>query len=123
MRVGTIVAFFALLIATIVALSAENLDQAYQYIQEYTDLSIREFLIFSVDYILEKASSRAALWWLLTIPMGLAMKTISRKCHLSSDWLRFHYPVLVMVTGYFDKRHNVDNVIDLPPEIKLPVWE
>jgi SSS family solute:Na+ symporter len=122
-RVGTIVAFFALLIATIVAPQLRTLDQAYQYIQEYTGFIYPgEFLIFFCGLFWRKASSRAALWVaLLTIPMGLAMKTIFPEMPFV---LRIGYVFIilsfVMVIGsILDKRHNVDNVIDLTSGNKI----
>jgi SSS family solute:Na+ symporter len=75
-RVGMIVAFVALAISTAVAPRLRTLDQAYQYIQEYTGFIYPgEFLIFFCGLFWKKASSNAALWTaLLTIPLGMAMK-------------------------------------------------
>ena len=75
-RTGTIVAFIALLISTIVAPQLRTLDQAYQYIQEYTGFIYPgEFLIFFCGLFWRQASAKAALWTaLLTIPLGLGMK-------------------------------------------------
>ena len=77
-RTGTIVAFIALLIATIVAPQLKTLDQAYQYIQEYTGFIYPgEFLIFFCGLFWRQASTKAALWTaLLTIPLGLVMKIL-----------------------------------------------
>ena len=116
-RVGTLVAFFSLLIATIVAPQLKTLDQAYQYIQEYTGFIYPgEFLIFFCGLYWRKASSRAALSVaLLTIPLGLVMKTIFPEMPFV---LRIGYVFIilsfVMVIGsLLDKSHNVDNVIDM----------
>jgi SSS family solute:Na+ symporter len=75
-RVGMIVAFTALIISTAIAPRLRSLDQAYQYIQEYTGFIYPgEFLIFFCGLFWKKASSNAALWTaLLTIPLGMAMK-------------------------------------------------
>ena len=75
-RVGMIAAFVALAISTAVAPRLRTLDQAYQYIQEYTGFIYPgEFLIFFCGLFWKKASSNAALWTaLLTIPLGMAMK-------------------------------------------------
>jgi len=116
-RTGTIVAFVALLIATIIAPRLSTLDQAYQYIQEYTGFIYPgEFLIFFCGLFWRKASSKAALWVaLLTIPMGLGMKIIFPEMPFV---LRIGYVFIilsfVMVGGsLLDKSHNVDNVTDL----------
>jgi len=116
-RVGTIVAFFALLIATIIAPQLKTLDQAYQYIQEYTGFIYPgEFLIFFCGLFWRKASSKAALWVaLLTIPMGLLIKILFPGMPFV---LRIGYVFIilffVMVGGsLLDKSHNVDNVIDM----------
>jgi solute:Na+ symporter, SSS family len=77
-RVGMIVAFVALSISTLVAPQLRTLDQAYQYIQEYTGFIYPgEFLIFFCGLFWKQATSKAALWTaVLTIPMGIAMKLI-----------------------------------------------
>jgi SSS family solute:Na+ symporter len=77
-RTGMVVAFVALLIATIIAPQLRSLDQAYQYIQEYTGFIYPgEFLIFFCGLFWKQATTRAALWTaILTIPMGLGMKMI-----------------------------------------------
>lgn len=75
-RTGMLVAFVALLIATVIAPQLRTLDQAYQYIQEYTGFIYPgEFLIFFCGLFWKQATSKAALWTaILTIPLGLAMK-------------------------------------------------
>jgi solute:Na+ symporter, SSS family len=77
-RVGMIVAFVSLTISTIVAPQLRTLDQAYQYIQEYTGFIYPgEFLIFFCGLFWKQATSKAALATaILTIPMGLGMKLL-----------------------------------------------
>src|SRR5450759_2968983 len=77
-RTGMIVAFAALVISTCVAPQLRTLDQAYQYIQEYTGFIYPgEFLIFFCGLFWRQASTKAALWTaLLTIPLGLVMKIL-----------------------------------------------
>lgn len=74
--VGRIVAFVALALATSVAPQLRSLDQAYQYVQEYTGFIYPGvFLIFFLGLFWKKATSRAALWTaLLTIPLGIVFK-------------------------------------------------
>ena len=76
---GRIVAFVSLTIATIVAPQLRSLDQAYQYIQEYTGFIYPGvFLIFFCGLFWRQASANAALVVaLLTIPLGILFKVVS----------------------------------------------
>ena len=78
-RTGMIVAFTALVISTCIAPQLQTLDQAYQYIQEYTGFIYPgEFLIFFCGLFWRQASSKAALWTaLLTIPLGISFKVLN----------------------------------------------
>ena len=78
-RIGRIVALVSLIIATIVAPQLRSLDQAYQYIQEYTGFIYPGvFLIFFCGLFWRQASANAALVVaLLTIPMGILFKVVS----------------------------------------------
>jgi solute:Na+ symporter, SSS family len=78
-RVGRIVALVSLIIATVVAPQLRTLDQAYQYIQEYTGFIYPGvFLIFFCGLFWRQASANAALVVaLLTIPMGILFKVVS----------------------------------------------
>ena len=78
-RTGMIVAFTALVISTCVAPQLRTLDQAYQYIQEYTGFIYPgEFLIFFCGLFWRQATSKAALWTaLLTIPLGISFKVLN----------------------------------------------
>jgi SSS family solute:Na+ symporter len=77
-KVGRIVAFVALTIATVVAPQLKSLDQVYQYIQEYTGFIYPGvFLIYFLGLFWRQASATAALWTaLLTIPLGIVFKTL-----------------------------------------------
>jgi SSS family solute:Na+ symporter len=76
---GRIVALVSLIIATIVAPQLRSLDQAYQYIQEYTGFIYPGvFLIFFCGLFWRQASANAALVVaLLTIPLGILFKVVS----------------------------------------------
>jgi SSS family solute:Na+ symporter len=78
-RTGMIVAFTALCISTYIAPKLQSLDQAYQYIQEYTGFIYPgEFLIFFCGLFWHQATSKAALWTaLLTIPLGISFKVLN----------------------------------------------
>ncbi|MBS1232235.1 MAG: sodium solute transporter, partial [Bacteroidetes bacterium] len=77
-RVGMITALVALMISTSIAPRLQTLDQAYQYIQEYTGFIYPgEFLIFFCGLFWRQASTRAALFTaILTIPLGILFKII-----------------------------------------------
>ena len=73
-KVGRIVAFCALLIAIKPLLG--GLDQAFQYIQEYSGYVYPGVtVVFGMGLLWKKATNRAALWTsILTIPVGIALK-------------------------------------------------
>ena len=77
MKVGRIVAFCALLIAmAAVKPLLGGLDQAFQYIQEYSGYVYPGVtVVFGMGLLWKKATNRAALWTsILTIPVGIALK-------------------------------------------------
>jgi SSS family solute:Na+ symporter len=122
-KVGQIVALVALTISTIIAPQLGSLDQAYQYIQEYTGFIYPgEFLIFFCGLFWRQSSSKAALWTaLLTIPLGLVMKI----CFPEMPFvLRIGYVFIllsfVMVgMSLMDKTRKVENVFDGNKGIKI----
>lgn len=76
-KVGRIVAFCALLIAmAAVKPLLGGLDQAFQYIQEYSGYVYPGVtVVFGMGLLWKKATNRAALWTsVLTIPVGVALK-------------------------------------------------
>jgi solute:Na+ symporter, SSS family len=121
-RMGMIVALTALTISTIVAPQLRSLDQAYQYIQEYTGFIYPgEFLIFFCGLFWRQATSKAALWTaLLTIPMGLAFKIISPEMPFV---LRIGYVFIILSfvmigISLTDKNQRVENVLDMDSKKK-----
>jgi SSS family solute:Na+ symporter len=78
-RVGRITAIVAFFIAAIVAPALSELDQAFQYIQEYTGfVSPGVFAIFIFGFFWKKATSNAALTAAaLTIPLSTAFKFLT----------------------------------------------
>lgn len=115
-RVGMIVAVTALTISTIVAPNLRSLDQAYQYIQEYTGFIYPgEFLIFFCGLFWKQASSKAALWTaILTIPMGIAFKVLFPGMPFV---LRIGYVFIILSfvmvgISLLDKNNYTENVID-----------
>jgi SSS family solute:Na+ symporter len=115
-RTGTIVAVVALTISTIVAPQLKSLDQAYQYIQEYTGFIYPgEFLIFFCGLFWRQATSKAALWTaLLTIPLGIAFKVLNPEMPFI---LRIGYVFIILSfvmvgISLLDKNQKVENVFD-----------
>lgn len=125
-RMGMLIAFIALVISTLIAPQLRTLDQAYQYIQEYTGFIYPgEFLVFFCGLFWKQASSRAALWTaLITIPMGLVMKALFPDMPFV---LRIGY-VFIILSFFFvglslaDKQKRTENIIDNiegPKAVKL----
>jgi SSS family solute:Na+ symporter len=115
-RTGMVVALIALTIATIVAPQLRSLDQAYQYIQEYTGFIYPgEFLIFFCGLFWRQASARAALWTaLLTIPLGIAFKVFNPEMPFV---LRIGYVFIILSfvmvgMSLMEKRQRVVNLVD-----------
>jgi SSS family solute:Na+ symporter len=76
-KVGRITAFLALVIAIIaVEPLLGGLDQAFQYIQEYSGFIYPGIIVvFGLGLLWKRASSKAAVWTsILTIPMGVLFK-------------------------------------------------
>ncbi|MEM1137095.1 MAG: sodium/sugar symporter [Bacteroidota bacterium] len=78
-KTGRIVSLIAFSIAALVAPSLGVLDQAFQYIQEYTGfVSPGVFAIFIFGFFWKKTTSTAALWAaILTIPLSALFKFIT----------------------------------------------
>ena len=78
-RVGRITAVVAFIVAAIVAPALRELDQAFQYIQEYTGfVSPGVFAIFMFGFFWKKTTSNAALTAAaLTIPLSAAFKFLT----------------------------------------------
>jgi SSS family solute:Na+ symporter len=111
--VGRIVAFVSLVIATYVAPQLGTLDQAYQYIQEYTGFIYPGvFLIFFCGLFWRQATANAALWVaLLTIPTGILFKVLSPELPFI---LRIGYVFIILTfvmvgLSLLDKSHQVEN--------------
>lgn len=111
--VGRVVATIALIIATCVAPQLRSLDQAYQYIQEYTGyIYPGEFLIFFCGLFWRKASANAAIWVaLLTIPLGILLRVITPELPFI---LRIGYVFIILTfvmigISLLDKSHRVKN--------------
>ena len=112
-RIGRFVALIALIIATSVAPRLKTLDQAYQYIQEYTGyIYPGVFLIFFCGLFWRQATANAALWIaLLTIPLGIVFKVVNPNLPFI---LRIGYVFIILTVvmiglSLLDKSHRVEN--------------
>ncbi|MGL1884946.1 MAG: sodium/sugar symporter [Reichenbachiella sp.] len=76
--VGRLAAVVALIIAISVAPMLSNLDQVFQYIQEYTGFIYPGVVVvFAMGLFWKQMTSKAALWTtLITIPIGIAIKLL-----------------------------------------------
>jgi len=74
--IGRLTAVFALIIAGFIAPKLQNLDQAFQYIQEYTGMVSPGILaIFMLGLFWKKTSAKSATWAaILTIPIAFFFK-------------------------------------------------
>ncbi|WP_282134358.1 sodium/sugar symporter [Seonamhaeicola maritimus] len=87
-NVGRMTAAVALVIAVLVAPLLDGLDQAFQYIQEYTGLVSPGILaVFLLGLFWKKTSNKGAIWGaVLSIPIALALKLLPLYVE-SFDWL------------------------------------
>jgi len=114
--VGRLVAFVALFLAVITAKPLlGGLDQAFQYIQEYTGyIYPGVVLVFSMGLFWKKATAKAALWTaIITIPLGIVIKWIVPEMPFI---LRMGYVFIVLVfvasiISFFDKKNDVTNSV------------
>jgi len=77
-RVGKITSAVALVIGVIIAPLLGNLDQAFQFIQEYTGfISPGVLAVFLLGLFWKRTSANAALWAvILSIPISMTMKVV-----------------------------------------------
>jgi len=78
-KVGRITALVALIVAMFAAKPLlGGLDQAFQYIQEYTGFIYPGVVVvFGMGLLWKRATNRAALWTtILTLPLGIIMKAL-----------------------------------------------
>ena len=115
-RVGMLTALVALIISTSVAPKLQTLDQAYQYIQEYTGFIYPgEFLIFFCGLFWRQASTRAALVTaIITIPLGILFKILfpGMPFILRIGYVFILLSFVMVGLSLLDKSQNTSNVID-----------
>jgi SSS family solute:Na+ symporter len=107
-NVGRIVALCSLVIAAIaVKPLLGGLDQAFQYIQEYSGFIYPGIItVFGLGLLWKRASSRAAVWTaILTIPMGVLFK-------LTLPDLAFQFRagyIFIILVSFFILMSYIDN--------------
>ena len=109
-NVGRIVAVSALIIAAVaVKPLLGGLDQAFQYIQEYSGFIYPGIItVFGLGLLWKRASSTAAVWTaILTIPMGVLFKVCLPDVAFQ---FRAGYIFIILVSffilvSYFDKKY------------------
>jgi SSS family solute:Na+ symporter len=121
--VGRLVSFIALLIAVIMAKPLlGGLDQAFQYIQEYTGyIYPGVVVVFCMGLFWRQATSNAALWTaILTIPAGIVIKAIYPEMPFI---LRMGYVFIVLVLiatvfSFLDQRGKTEQVPEDSPRAR-----
>lgn len=113
-RVGRIVALTALIISTCVAPQLRTLDQAYQYIQEYTGFIYPgAFLIFFCGLFWRQATANAAFWTaILTIPVGIVFKVFTPEMPfiLRIGYVFMILSIVMVGLSLLDKSNRIENV-------------
>ncbi|MBQ6964455.1 MAG: sodium/solute symporter [Bacteroidaceae bacterium] len=117
-KVGRIVAIVVLIIATISAKPLlGEIDQAFQYIQEYSSFLYPGItIVFGLGLLWKRASSTAAVWTaILTIPMGVLFKVTMPDVAFQ---FRAGYVFIILVTffilvSYMDRKYIS---VDLPAQ-------
>ena len=116
--VGRWTAFVALFIAMCAAQPLlGGLDQAFQYIQEYTGFIYPgAVVVFGMGLLWKKATARAALWTaIFTIPVGIFMKIAlpDQPFLLRMGYVSIILIALAIVLTLTDKKHQVADPQDL----------
>lgn len=98
--IGRVTAVVALVIAILIAPQLQNLDQAFQYIQEYTGMVSPGILaIFLLGLFWKKATANSALWGaVLTLPVAIFFKfTFQSMPFLNQMGYSFIVVALIMI--------------------------
>lgn len=113
-RTGRIVSFMALLIAMLAAKPLlGGLDQAFQYIQEYTGyIYPGVVVVFGMGLFWRQVSSKAALWTAIaTIPAGIMFKLIypDMPFILRMGNVFILLCIIVIAITFLDRSHRIAN--------------
>lgn len=108
--IGRITALLALIIAAIaVKPLLGGLDQAFQYIQEYSGLIYPGIcIVFGMGLLWKRASGKAAVWTsILTIPVGVFYKLLFPEVgfQLRMGYVYITLLIIFVLISYFDKNN------------------
>lgn len=114
-NVGRLTAAVALIIAVLVAPMLQSLDQAFQYIQEYTGMvSPGIFAIFLLGLFWKKATPNAALLAaVVALPIAIAFKVIFSDMPFL-DQMGYNFLIdslIIIIYSYFDKKQDLSKGI------------
>lgn len=126
-NVGRLTALAALIIAAIaVKPLLGGLDQAFQYIQEYSGFIYPGIItVFGLGLLWKRASSTAAIWTsILTIPMGVIFKICLPDVAFQ---LRAGYIFIILVTffiliSYLDKKYVKAEEVSAADKAQMLKW-
>ncbi|AUP78816.1 sodium:solute symporter family transporter [Flavivirga eckloniae] len=119
-KVGKITAAAALLVGMLVAplLGMLELDQAFQFIQEFTGfISPGAFVAIIFGMFWKRTSAKAALWVaLLCIPLSIGLFIMGDIPFFYRMTISFVVlSTLIVTLSYLDPTHSVDRKVDLRP--------
>jgi len=120
-NVGRLTAFVALIIAVLVAPSLQSLDQAFQYIQEYTGMvSPGVFAIFLFGLFWKRATSNSALWAaVLSIPVSMFFKFVFTQMPWM-DQMGYSFLVvsaIIVAISLLESKKEISKAIPLSPDL------
>lgn len=126
-NVGRFVAVCALVIALVtVKPLLGGLDQAFQYIQEYSGFIYPGIItVFGLGLLWKRASSTAAVWTaILTIPMGVLFKVCFPDVAFQ---FRAGYIFIILITffvmvSYFDKKYVSAEEVSTSDQKQMLLW-
>jgi SSS family solute:Na+ symporter len=121
-NMGRIVALAALVIATISAQPLlGGLDQAFQYIQEYSGLIYPGVVVvFGMAIFWKRATNRAALWTAIAcLPIGVLLKYLMPDMgfQLRMGYVFIALVVIAVTISLLDRKNLAPNDVELP-EVK-----
>jgi SSS family solute:Na+ symporter len=112
--IGRVAAIISIIIAMSFAPLLNNLDQVFQYIQEYTGFIYPGVVVvFAMGLFWKQITSRAAFWTaIITIPMGIFIKAVLPDIPFI---LRMGYVFIILcavasVISFTDNKHKVKHV-------------
>jgi len=117
-RVGRIAAFSALIIAILIAPQLRNIEQAFQYIQEYTGMVSPGILaVFLTGLFWKKATARGAITGAIaSIPIALVLKLNI----IDLPWMdQMFYNCIITVVIIMGVSLTTNKNVDDPKGIKL----